>query len=114
MRTLSAAVALLMLTAAVPLALAHEAGNAGVTVAHPWARATPGGATNGVAYLEIKTADGVSDRLIGASSPVAGRAEIHTHLMDGDVMRMRRVEAVDLKSGQSIVFGPHGSGAVRG
>lgn len=96
------------LTAASIGANAHEATKAGVTVAHPWARATPGGATNGAAYLEIKAAAGVTDRLISASSPVAGRVELHTHIMDGNVMRMRRVENIALKPGSSVVLQPHG------
>ncbi len=89
-------------------ASAHEATKDGVTVAHPWVRATPGGATTGAAYLEIKVAEGVTDRLVSASSPVAGRAEIHSHTMDGDVMRMRRVDGLDLKSG-SFVLKPQGN-----
>jgi copper(I)-binding protein len=89
-------------------ASAHEETKAGVTVAHPWVRATPGGATIGAAYLEIKTADGVQDRLIGASSPAAGRAEIHTHIKDGDVMRMRKVDAIALKPLASAILRPSG------
>lgn len=109
MRAFSAITAVLaILTAAVVPASAHEAANAGVTVAHPWARATPGGVTNGAAYLEIKAADGVVDRLISASSPIAGRVEIHTHIQDGDVMRMRRVDTLAVKPGGAVVLKPHG------
>jgi periplasmic copper chaperone A len=109
MRSLLTVLALLATAALVPRALAHEATNAGVTVSHPWVRATPGGATVGAAYLEIKTADGVADTLVSASSPVAGRAELHTHIKDGDIMRMRRVDQLALVAGQSAVFGPHGN-----
>lgn len=87
---------------------AHEATAKGVTILHPWARATPGGVTVGAAYLEIKTDARTSDRLVGAKSPVAGRAEIHTHIADGDVMRMQRVESLPLAPAQSRVFGPSG------
>ena len=89
-------------------AMAHEVTSKGVTVAHPWARATPGGATVGAAFMEIKTAAGVTDKLISAASPVAGRVEIHTHLMDGNVMKMRRVEALELKTGGSRILKPMG------
>ena len=109
MRVYSAILAsLACLSASAITALAHEASNAGVTVAHPWARATPGGVTNGAAYLEIKTADGVADRLISAASPVAGRVEIHTHIKDGDVMRMRRVDSLTLKPATSMILKPSG------
>jgi copper(I)-binding protein len=38
-------------------ATAHEYEAGGVTVSHPWARATPGGATVGAAYVEISAKD---------------------------------------------------------
>ena len=66
----------------------------GVTISHPWARATPGGSTISAAFLEIKSEAG--DKLVSASSPVAGRVEVHTHIMEGDVMKMRRVDALDI------------------
>ena len=105
LRFIAAGLALLATAKAVP---AHESTRAGVTVAHPWARATPGGSTTGAAYLEIITAAGVTDTLVSAASPVAGRVEIHSHIMDGDIMKMRRVEAVALEAGASVVLGPHG------
>ena len=108
MRASPAVFAAFVLIAATPACQAHEVTTEGVTVAHPWARATPGGVTNGVAYLEIREAEGTDDRLLSVSSPVAGRAELHTHIMDGDVMRMRRIDGVTLKPGGSVVLTPHG------
>lgn len=87
---------------------AHEVTSKGVTIAHPWARATPGGATVGAAFMEIRTDAGVADRLISAASPAAGRVEVHTHIMDGDVMKMRRVDALELKPGTSRTLKPMG------
>jgi periplasmic copper chaperone A len=108
MRSRPLALALLALGLAAAPASSHEETKGGVTVAHPWVRATPGGVTNGAAYLEIKAAGGVTDKLIGASSVVAGRAELHTHIMDGAVMKMRRVETIEVKGGQSVVLKPSG------
>jgi periplasmic copper chaperone A len=88
-------------------AAAHEFARGDVTVAHPWARATPGGAKVGGAYLEIK-ATGKGDRLIAAHSPVAGKAEIHNHIMEGNIARMRRVEAIPVAGGKSVVLEPSG------
>jgi periplasmic copper chaperone A len=90
-------------------AQAHEISKLGVTVAHPWARATPGGATNGAAYLEIKAEPGVNDRLVSVQSPISGRVELHTHIMDGSVMRMRRIDDVALLAGGSVVLKPSGA-----
>jgi periplasmic copper chaperone A len=89
-------------------AAAHEYTSKGVTVAHPWARATPGGAKVGGAYLEIKAAAGTGDRLIAAKSPVAGSAELHNHIMEKGIARMRRVEAIIVPAGKSVVLEPGG------
>ena len=101
---LGAALALL----APAVAFAHEYQAGGLTVAHPWARATPGGATIGAAYGEIKAKDGAADTLISASSPGAGRVEIHTHTMDDGVMKMRRIEKLPIPAGGSAVMKPSG------
>ncbi len=87
---------------------AHEFTAKGVSVAHPWARATPKGAKVGAAYLEIKTDAATADRLIGAKSSVAGKVEIHTHIHEGDVMKMRRIDGIDLKAGAAHVLKPSG------
>lgn len=98
----------LFTTFAAGTAIAHESSQNGVTAAHPWARATPGGTSASAAYLEIRTAAGMEDRLVGASSPAARRTEIHTHVHEGNVMRMRRVEALSIPAGESRVLKPSG------
>lgn len=105
-----AALALGLALAALPGAApqAHEFKSKSITVAHPWARATPPGATVGAAYMEIKAGE-AGDRLIGASAEgLAGRAEIHTHEHDNGVMRMRKLDALDIPAGKSVVFSPSG------
>jgi hypothetical protein len=105
----SLAIAVTLAAALAPAAVhAHGASAGGVTVAHPWARATPGGATVGAAYMEITAAAGAGDRLVSASSPVAGRVELHTHTHDGGVMRMRKVDAIAIPPGGSAVLKPMG------
>lgn len=84
--------------------LAHEAQAGGVTVTHPWARATPGGSNLTAAFMEIKSEN--ADKLISAASPVAGRVEVHTHIKDGDVMKMRRVDALEIAAGGVHVLKP--------
>lgn len=50
--------------------------------------------------------NGEATALISASSPVSDRVEIHTHNNENGVMRMRRVERVDLANGESVEFKP--------
>jgi copper(I)-binding protein len=100
------AIAMLLIVAGA--AVAHEYTGKGVTVTHPWARATPGGATIGSAYLEVKAERGKGDRLIGARSPAAGTVELHNHIMEGGIAKMRRVDAIAVPGGKSVVLRPSG------
>jgi hypothetical protein len=105
---LRAGLGLLLVLFAVAPSVAHEYAAKGVTVAHPWARATPGGAEVGAAYLEIKAARGAADRLVAARSPAARTVELHTHRLEGNVMRMRRIDAIPIAAGKSVVLAPGG------
>ena len=89
-----------------PRAPAHEATKGGIVIAHPWMRATPGNVTVGVAFGEIKAERGKSDRLVGAKTPAAGRAEIHEHILEKGVAKMRPVASVAVRGGTSVVLGP--------
>jgi copper(I)-binding protein len=87
---------------------AHEATKDGVTVLQPWTRATPGGARNGAAFGEIRMAAGKADSLIGAKSSAATRVEIHNHVMENGVAKMRRVDSIHIPAGQSALLSPSG------
>jgi copper(I)-binding protein len=98
-------VALWLLTG--PVAAA-EPGGASVQVVEPWARATAATAKTGAAYMILRNTGAAGDRLVAASTPVAGRVELHTHVKDGDVMRMRKVEAIDVDAHGSAKLEPGG------
>lgn len=75
----------------------------------PWARATPPGGKVAGAFVTLVNTGDAPDRLVSATSPVAGRVELHTHIKDGDVMRMREVEGgIPLPSGQTVALQPGG------
>lgn len=77
-----------------------------VSVEQPWARPTAPRQTTGAAYMRLLSPAG--DRLVGASSPVAVRAEVHEMRMDGEVMRMREVSVLELPPGQAVALAPGG------
>ena len=72
-----------------------------------WARASAGTVRAGAGFLTIRN-DGAADRLVGASAGVSRKVEIHTHVMDGAVMRMRRVGAVPVAASSTTVLMPGG------
>jgi copper(I)-binding protein len=90
----------------VGLAGAGPAVAAPPTVADPWVRATVPQQTSSAFYARITSASG--GRLVGVSSPVAGVAELHTMSMEGHVMRMRAVPAVELPAGKAVALEPGG------
>jgi len=73
-----------------------------------WSRATVTGMQNGVAYFTISNNGEKDDVLLGASSPVAEKAELHTHEKDGDVLRMRQLHDVPIAAGETVSFEPRG------
>ena len=80
------------------------AANVGVTDA--WARATMPGQKVSGAYMQIRS--DADARLVGASSPAVPRVEVHEMKMDGDVMRMREVKAIELPKGKTVSLEPGG------
>ena len=74
----------------------------------PWSRETASSARNGAGFLSIENQGSEDDRLVAASSNAAGHVELHTHLMDGGVMRMRQVEAIEVPAGETVTLQPGG------
>ncbi len=96
---------------AATFALGLAAGAAAQTapaVEQPWARATIGNSTVSAAYMTLRNPTGQPDRLLEASTPAAGRVELHTMTMDNNVMRMRRVDAIDVAAGGATQLRPGG------
>ena len=46
------------------------------------------------------------DRLVGAATPVAGEAQIHSMSLENGVMMMRPVPGIDVKAGATSVLKP--------
>lgn len=79
-----------------------------ISVVDPWARASAGMARTGAAYARLVNTGDTEDRLISAASPVAEKVEIHTHIQEGNVLRMREVEAIPLPPGTTVTLEPGG------
>lgn len=84
-----------LLSAAIALAAATPlSADDGVRVEDAYARSSGPTAMSGAVFFDIVNLSATrSDRLVSASSEVAQRVELHTHLEDaGGVMRMLEVE----------------------
>lgn len=95
------------LSVAATSAHAHEFKIGTLEIDHPWARATPRGASVAGGYFKIKNTGAAPDRLVGGSSEVGGRFEVHEMTMEGGVMRMRQLRnGLEIKPGQTIELKP--------
>jgi len=72
------------------------------TVKDPWVRGTVAQQKASGAFMQITSAQG--GKLVSASSPVAGVVEVHEMAMEGDVMKMRAVESLELPAGKTVEF----------
>jgi periplasmic copper chaperone A len=79
-----------------------------VSVETPWSRATPPGARIGVGFMRLNNA-GAAERVVGASSPVAARVEMHLTSREGDVMKMRQVDSFEIPAGGTFELKPGGA-----
>ncbi len=98
---------LLSVLAATPVR-AHEYQVGPIQIGHPWARATVPGQQAGGAFLKLQNTGTGGDKLVSASTAAAKSAEIHTMAMEGNVMRMRELGALDIPAGQTIELKPGG------
>lgn len=102
------AAAILVAALAMP-AQAEDVTAGSLKISAVWARATPKGAPVGGGYMTITNTGTAPDRLIGGSTAIASRFELHEMSMDNGVMRMRPVaNGIEIKPGQTIEFKPGG------
>lgn len=87
---------------------AHEFKAGDVQIVHPWSRATPPNARVAAGYLTLKNTGTEADRLVGVSSDIGGKAEIHQMLVGDDgVMTMRPVtDGVEVPAGGEVELKP--------
>ena len=73
----------------------------------PWTRATPNDAKVAAGYMKIVNSGKIDDHLVGGSTTIAGKVEIHEMSMVDNVMKMRQLPGgLDLKPGQSVELKP--------
>ena len=88
---------------------AHSYQQGDIRIGHTWARATPPGITVTAVYLPLLNSGTERDRLIGASSPLAEKVEIHGEVKDGNVVKMQKLEAIVLEPNEPVSLRPNGT-----
>jgi copper(I)-binding protein len=79
-----------------------------LTVTDAWIRATPPGVATAAAYLTI-TNTGAADRLVGAATPAARGAQLHTHTEEGGLHGMVHLaDGIAVPAGEALRLAPGG------
>jgi len=98
----------LLLAMGSPRALAHDYTLGALRIEHPYVRPTPPGARTGGAYLTIRNTGRDADRLLRVASPVAQASALHSMTMEGNLMKMREVAALDIPGGATVTLATGG------
>lgn len=77
-----------------------------LVVSEPWSQELPPNAPTVAAYFVIHNQGQTADRLLSVDSPVAAKAELHQHVMQGDLMKMQQVPSVAVPAGGDLTFAP--------
>lgn len=88
--------------------LAHAGAADQVTARDPFVRLMPNGAPTSAAFMVLQNAGPADVSLVKAESPVARVVELHTHINDNGVMRMRAVPAIEIKAKGETALKPGG------
>ncbi len=89
-----------------PIALADVAFN--IDVESPYARAAIKQQRNSAVFMQLKNLDDRTASVVSASSPVSDAVELHTHINDNGVMRMRKIPRIELPGSQTVELKPGG------
>lgn len=106
-RQASLALRMLLALTIAPFALGSAADEA-VVVARPYARAVPPGQPNSAVFMQIENRGRQHLALVAAESPMAEVVELHTHRVEDGMMKMRRIEQIELPPGEKIKLQPGG------
>ncbi|UZE24410.1 copper chaperone PCu(A)C [Pseudomonas sp. B21-056] len=90
----------------VGFAQAHQYKAGDLEIAHPWSQELPPNAPTVAAYFVIHNTGSQADKLLGVDTPIAGKAELHEHVKQDDLMKMQPVPEVEIAPGATVTFAP--------
>ena len=79
-----------------------------ISVLDPYVRLAPPNAPATGAFMVIKNNGDQDVKILKADNPVSKVTELHTHLNEGGVMKMRPLPAIDIKAKGEAVLKPGG------
>lgn len=101
------AVAAVLITVGAVAALSHAA-EADIGLSNAWVRPTLGAGRTTAAYVTVTNVGTAADRLTAVDAPGADSVEVHTAGIEDGIMRMRRLEGLDIPAGETVAMAPGG------
>jgi periplasmic copper chaperone A len=97
----------LTLTLATGGALAQDYTVGSIKISQVWTREVPKGSKVAAGFMTLTNTGKEADTLIGGSSTVAGKFEVHEMKMDDGIMKMRELQpGLVIKPGETVVLKP--------
>ena len=57
-------------------------------------------------YMSITNHSKSDDKLVSVTSPISGAVEIHNHIQEDGVMKMRQVDGIEIRAGETVELKP--------
>jgi copper(I)-binding protein len=90
-----------------PMAAAGDAAQS-ISIKNPYVRAVPPGQPNSAAFMALHNDSTHTYAIVSAESPAASIVELHNHVMEEGMMKMRQVEKIDLPAKGEAILQPGG------
>ncbi len=94
--------------ASILLLLSSQLWAANISVEQAYVRQMPPTQSITAAFLVIKNATDFDRAVVSAESDIADKVEMHTHLHENGVMKMRQVDKIEIPAGGQTILKPGG------
>jgi len=79
-----------------------------IEIREPWVREVPPVSKMSALFMKIVNRGDTDDRLIGVRTPVSQYAEIHRMIMEQGMMKMRKMDYLEVPAGKEVQLKPGG------
>ena len=79
---------------------------ASLSVDRAWIRLPPPGAKMLAGYVRLRNSGGTAAKVTGVSTSLSPLAELHTHVLEGGLMKMRQVSLIEVPAGGEVQMQP--------
>lgn len=79
-----------------------------LSLSNTWVKLPEPGQKMTAGFVTIENGTEKKDKLVSASSGIAEVHELHTMVTENEVMKMRKVESIEIPAGESVALKPGG------